>query len=79
MQTGVKCRLGLKVMNNSCGHTSLPESQSRGRSHGSQERSTGNMSESEVENDDIMVNARDSLHYLHNYLYLFHENRLISK
>ena len=36
------------------------------------------MSESEVENDDVTVNARDSLHYLHNQLYLFHENGLIS-
>ena len=65
---GVKCRLGLNVTNNSCGHASLPESQTRGKSHGSQERSTGNMSESEVEKDDVLVNARDSLHCLHNYL-----------
>ena len=36
------------------------------------------MSESEVENVDVLVNARDSLHYLRNYLYLFHENGLIS-
>ena len=68
---GVKCRLGLKVTNNSCGHESLPESQSRGKSHGSPERSTRNMSEREVENDDVMVNVRDSLHYLHNHLYFF--------
>ena len=36
------------------------------------------MPESKVENDDVMVNARDLLHYLRNYLYLFHENGLIS-
>ena len=36
------------------------------------------MSESEVENDDVLVNAQDSLHYLRNYLYFFHENGLIS-
>ena len=75
---GIKCRLGLNVTNNSCGHASLPKSQLRGKSHGSQERSTGNMSESEVENVDVLVNARHSLHYLRNYLYLFHENGLIS-
>ena len=36
------------------------------------------MSESEVENDEITVNARDSLDYLNNHLYLFHENGLVS-
>ena len=36
------------------------------------------MSESEVENDAFLVNARDSLHYLRNYPYFFHENGLIS-
>ena len=52
--------------NSSCGQATLSKSQSRGTSYGSQELSTGNMLESEDENDDVMVNTRDWLHYWHN-------------
>ena len=51
-------------MNNSHSHVSPSKSQSRGKSHSSQEQSTGNISETEVKDDDAMVNAQDLLHYL---------------